>query len=102
MAHVGRRRALIERILPIAVLAIALVGAPIMILAPDGLPRLRTVESELSTVENENAQLSREIEVSRAQVLRLRADPAALERLARDELGLVRQSEVVFQFPRAR
>ncbi|MCK6592584.1 MAG: septum formation initiator family protein [Polyangiaceae bacterium] len=30
---------------------------------------------------------------------RLRDDPSAVERIARDDLGLVRQTEVVFQFP---
>jgi cell division protein FtsB len=29
----------------------------------------------------------------------MRDDPAAIEQLARQDLGLVRQNEVVFQFP---
>jgi cell division protein FtsB len=95
---VDRLRQLIERVLPIAVLVLALVGAPIMIFAPEGLPRLRGLERELSSVNEENKQLEREIEDLRGQVTRLRDDPAAVERIARDDLGLVRQSEVVFQF----
>jgi cell division protein FtsB len=31
-------------------------------------------------------------------VQELRDDPAAVERIARDQLGMVRRSEVVFQF----
>ena len=46
----------------------------------------------------ENADLHREIEALRGRVSRLRDDPGAVERIARDNLGLVRQSEVVFQF----
>ena len=76
----------------------AVVGVPVMILQPEGLPRLRIVETELSAVEHENTDLRREIEVLRARLAQLRDDPAAVERLARDELGLIRQSEVVFQF----
>jgi cell division protein FtsB len=87
------------RILPIVVLATALVGAPVMVFSSEGLPRLQTVNRELDAVDEENAELRREIEVLRAQVVLLRDDPAAIERLARDDLGLVRQSEVVFQFP---
>ena len=34
------------------------------------------------------------------EVKQLRDDPAAIERIARDELGMVRRSEVVFQFGR--
>lgn len=95
-----RRRAVwVEQFLPISVLALALLGAPLMIFSSEGLPRLRAVEQEMATVQQENAELRREIEVLRARVTRLRDDPAAIEQLARGELGLVRQSEVVFQFP---
>ena len=88
----------VEQILPAAVLALALLGAPLMIFSSEGLPRLRGVEKELRAVERENLELQREIEVLRARVGRLRDDPAAIEQLARAELGLVRQTEVVFQF----
>ncbi|MEM9695003.1 MAG: septum formation initiator family protein [Myxococcota bacterium] len=86
------------RALPILLLGVALIGAPAMILSSEGMPRLEAVEKELTTVEHENRQLERDIEVLRAQVAKLRDDPAAVERLARDELGLIRQTEVVFQF----
>ena len=95
----GRRALLVERALPIGLLALALIGAPIMIFSRDGMPRMEAVEKELETVERENAELQREIDLLRARVTRLRDDPAAVEQLARDELGLIRQSEVVFQFP---
>lgn len=90
----------LERTLPIAVLIVAVVGAPIMIFSPQGLPRLRELERELADVEEENADLGRQIEALRGKVARLRDDPTAVERIARDNLGLVRQSEVVFQFSR--
>ncbi len=91
---------LLERVLPLAMLVLAIVGAPLMIFSEDGLPRLRTVERELAQVQNENTQVRRRIEVLRARIDKLRDDPAALEQLARDELGLIRQSEVIFQFPK--
>ena len=71
-----------------------------MIFSQDGLPRMRAVEKELAQVESENAQLRREIQVLRARITELRDNPAAVEQLARDQLGLIRHSEVVFQFPR--
>ncbi|AGP37188.1 FtsB family cell division protein [Sorangium cellulosum] len=91
---------MLERTLPIAVLVVAVVGAPVMIFSPQGLPRLRELERELADVEEENAELGRQIEALRGKVARLRDDPTAVERIARDNLGLVRQSEVVFQFSR--
>ncbi|WP_437786480.1 FtsB family cell division protein [Sorangium sp. So ce1097] len=97
---VRRIAVFLERTLPIAVLIVAVVGAPIMIFSPQGLPRLRELERELTDVEEENAELGRQIEALRGKVARLRDDPTAVERIARDNLGLVRQSEVVFQFSR--
>ncbi|MEM6787632.1 MAG: septum formation initiator family protein [Myxococcota bacterium] len=85
--------------LPLGLLALASVGAPLLIFSREGMPRLEAVERELSTVEHENEELRRKIDMLRARVSRLRDDPAAVEQLARDELGLIRQSEVVFQFP---
>ena len=73
-------------------------GAPVLIFSPQGLPRLRGLEKELADVDEENADLRREIESLRGRVALLRDDPGAVERIARDNLGLVRQTEVVFQF----
>ena len=95
MSKWGRRT---QRALPIAILAIAALGAPILILEPDGLPRMRALQTELAQTNDENAELRRHITELRGQVRELRDDPAAVERIARDDLGLVRKSEVVFQF----
>jgi len=92
----------LERVLPLAILVVAVVGAPIMIFSPEGLPRLRGLERELSQVQDETAELGREIEALRGRVQRLRDDPTAVERIARDNLGMLRQTEVVFQFPTTR
>lgn len=96
--EVGRHARLLERVLPVGVLVVALVGAPVLIFSPQGLPRLRGLEKELADVEDENAELRRDIDALRGRVTRLRDDPGAVERIARDNLGLVRQTEVVFQF----
>src|SRR5690349_194182 len=70
-SRVSRTTLLLERILPIGILAVALIGAPIMIFAPEGLPRMRAVEKELADVEEDNAQIRREIEALRGGVARL-------------------------------
>lgn len=79
-------------------LSLALIAVPMLILEPAGLPRLRALERELDGIEQENAELRRQIERLRAEVAALRDDPAAVERIARDELGMVRHNEVIFQF----
>lgn len=93
-----RLRGALERYLPACVLVVAVASVPSMIFSSEGLPRLRGLERELGTVEAENRALNRQIDELRGHVERLRDDPAAVERIARDDLGLVRQSEVVFQF----
>src|SRR5277367_2397655 len=95
---VRRYVALAERVLPVAILVVAVVGAPVLIFSPQGLPRLRGLEKELADVDDENADLRRDIDALHGRVARLRDDPGAVERIARNNLGLVRQTEVVFQF----
>jgi cell division protein FtsB len=79
-------------------LALATVAVPVLVLQPEGLPRLRGLQRELDQVETENDELKRDVGRLRVEVKQLRDDPAAVERIARDELGMVRKSEVVFQF----
>lgn len=91
-----------QRVLPIAILGLAIVGAPLLILEPEGLPRMRALEHELDQTKAENDELKSHIADLRVQVRDLRDDPAAVERIARDDLGLVRKSEVVFQFGKSK
>ena len=79
-------------------LALAVISVPVMVLRPEGLPRMRAVEKELLGVQTENRGLRRDVADLKANVRHLRDDPAAVEHIARDQLGMVRKSEVVFQF----
>ena len=49
--------------------------------------------------EDELEQLAREIATLKGEIEALRTDPVYVERIARDELGMVRDEEFVFQFP---
>jgi len=89
-----------ERALPAALLLISVVAVPILVFSPAGLSRLRQLESERDRADREVAQVTRQSEQLRGEVARAKSDPAVLERIARDELGLVRQTELVFQFGR--
>lgn len=88
----------LQRSLPLAILSVAVVSVPVLIVEPDGFPRMRSLEKELAGVQGENAELKRDIQNLRATVRELRDNPAAVEKIARDQLGLVRKNEVVFQF----
>lgn len=90
--------AFIQRALPVGVLTVAVVSVPLMMFSPEGLARLEHLEREKRRADEEISQLSAEIRRLRAEVRRIKDDPAMVERVARDELGLVRQTEVVYQF----
>ena len=95
---VTSRYLLAERVLPLSILAVALIAVPILILSPGGLRRLESLQQEKTRADEEISRLSQQIRELRAEVGRIKKDPAAVERVARDELGLVRQTELVFQF----
>jgi cell division protein FtsB len=89
-----------KRILPLLVIATAAISVPAMALSRGGLARLDALREERRRADQDAARLSREIERLRAEVRLIKEDPSYVERAARDELGLVRQTEVVFQFRR--
>ncbi|MFW6067734.1 MAG: FtsB family cell division protein [Myxococcota bacterium] len=86
-------------LVPFALLVMAIVAVPLHILDEAGLPRYRALRSELQEVEAQNGRLRREVRALEGEVGALRTDPAAIERIARDELGMIRDGEIVFQFP---
>ena len=88
----------VERVLPVAILSLAVVAVPVMIFSPEGLSRLEQLKHERERADEEISRLSQEIRELRAEVTAVRGDPEAIEQAARDELGLVRKTEVVFHF----
>ena len=79
----------------------AVVVVPLQILDEQGLPRYRQLRTELEQVKERNSELDQRAAALMRQVERLRNDPNAIENVARDELGMVREGELVFQFPQS-
>jgi cell division protein FtsB len=97
-AEARRGRAAIQRILPLMVLLVGIVGMPTLLIAHGGLARLARLKVEQRSVQSEISRLNKRITQLRAATNDLKEDPAAIERSARDELGLLRRTEVVFHF----
>lgn len=85
--------------LPFGLLVLSIVSVPLAILDEQGLPRYRALKSELAEVRRVNERMRRDVEDLQREVAALRSDPEAIERIARDELGMVRDDEILFQFP---
>ena len=64
-----------------------------------GVVRLREMRGQLQSLERENVALRREAERLAHVIDRLRHDPVYLERIAREERGMVRPGETVLKFP---
>ncbi|HUL59869.1 MAG TPA: septum formation initiator family protein [Anaeromyxobacteraceae bacterium] len=72
---------------------LALVSA----LDPGGLRKARRLAGEAGRIEADNARLAEENARLSREVKALRTDPSAMERAAREDLGLVRPGERVYR-----
>lgn len=88
----------IAKLLPFGLLVFAVVSVPLRILSEEGLPRYRKLSAQYARLQTDNVALHKSIDQLSADVRGLRSDPRAVERIARDELGLLRDGEVLFQF----
>jgi cell division protein FtsB len=86
------------RFLPAGLLLVSAGSVPLLIWSPTGLPRLEALEQQRQGLDVEVQHLEREIERLRIQAESIKTSPTSIERVARDELGLVRQTELVMQF----
>jgi cell division protein FtsB len=78
---------------------IALV-ALVTIVGERGALHLWRLRGEKDKLDEQNYRLQKENEGLRERVYRIRNDNAYLEKLAREELNLVRPGEVIYRFPR--
>ena len=95
---VSRLGSALAWMLPFGLLILSIVSVPLAILDEEGLPRYRALKGELAEVDRVNGRLRREVELLHREVDALRTDPETIERIARDELGMIRDDELMFQF----
>jgi cell division protein FtsB len=79
-------------LLTIAVLVLAVFNDKGVLQVRAQSKKLTTVQDEVNTIDAENKQLTKEIQA-------LRTDPTTIERLAREELKLVKPGEIVLVSP---
>ena len=64
-----------------------------------GFLAMRRTQIEITKVKDDLNQLTKENAVLEQEVKDLKSDPQLIERIARDELGLVRSGEMIIRIP---
>jgi cell division protein FtsB len=85
-------------LVPFGLLVFTVVSLALRILSEEGLPRYRKLRAQHEHIAQENKALEKRIVRLTREVKALSHDPEAVERIARDELGLLREGEILFQF----
>src|SRR5262249_7526384 len=91
----------LARIVLLVAFILAVVVSPLRLLATGEVARYRRLRAELNEMRTRAQQKQAELVRLRAEVRALKNDKRALEAIARDELGLVREGELVLEFPAA-
>ena len=87
------RRLLGGAALLVVVSALAIYGVSAVIRVSHMKREMDTMERDLVTLRERADKLTRTVD-------RLRTDPAYIEKLAREDLGYVREGEIVLKFPK--
>ncbi len=78
------------------ILSVGFVGTDFMFLGIPQIMRLKrelkNIDTRIETIEKENTNLQAAIE-------KLQSDPLVIETIAREELGMARPGEIVYQLP---
>ena len=90
-----------NRRLVVAAVAVVVAGG-LVLYGGSGAFRVRAMQQEIRQLETELAALRAQNEKLTATIDKLRHDPAYIEKIAREELGYVREGETVLKFPTAR
>ena len=79
-----------------------LVLAVVTVVGERGAIHLWRLRGEKNRIDEQNYRLQKENEALRQRVSRIRNDNHYLEKLAREELNLVRPGEVIYRFPKSK
>ena len=68
-----------------------------IIISEQGLVDLISIEKERDKLVEKNNQLARENQALSIQIERLKGDPAYIENIARQELGMIAEDEIILK-----
>lgn len=85
--------------LPAALIITAAILVPYKLLDAQGVTRVDRLGLELRQINETNRRLIRDNAALRSKIRAFHSDPEYMEKVARDELGMVGPSEIIYQFP---
>jgi len=80
-------------------LVLLLLTAAWVLFGPYGALKYHRITRELHAMETENERLRTDNETLRTEIAKLVKDPAYLAKVAREQFGLIRKNEVIYEFP---
>ena len=86
-----------RRLLGLALVLV--VAGGLAVYGGSGVIRVRAMQQEIRNLERELSALRTQTEKLTVTIDKLRHDPAYIEKLAREDLGYVREGETVLKFP---
>jgi cell division protein FtsB len=69
------------------------------VFGPHGFIAMRRTQKEIELVREQIGKLNNENKSLSGQVNSLKTDPKAIERIAREEMGLARPGEIIYKLP---
>lgn len=87
-----------KQLTPIILLVFAILITLFSFIGDDSFTHLGALKEQLQYEQRQNEALSATVSDLKTQVVGLQNDPRVLEKAARNELGMVRDDEVVFIF----
>ena len=86
-------------VLPLVLIISAGVVVPLKLFDPKGLARVERLRLDLAEIQEKNRKIARENEMVREKIQAFHSDPEYIEKVARDELGMIGKDEIIYQFP---
>jgi cell division protein FtsB len=85
-----------RRVVILIVAALAVIGLAV---GGSGMLRVMAMQREIALLESDLARLRAQTQTLMQKVEKLQHDPHYIEKLAREDLGYVREGETVLKFP---
>lgn len=92
-------RSLLRPLAILATLAGLAAYATIMLRGPQGLSALEERRQEIRTLEEQNADLARDIAAKQKQIQKIKTDPGTQQVVIREALGKVHSGDTEFKIP---